>query len=137
MTEKKGTVEKERVVCQNCRYHYSFLYDAKEPIPDVQPNLNGNLRNFITPRECYRGCPHCGFYQDWMVKARRKYQMIDFLLVCMVGFGYGYVYFCRFMCVWGGGGREEGWVRWRVVCCVHISRWHTTHTAHDSQHMRE
>lgn len=85
MTQTKGTVEKERVVCQNCRYHYSFLYDAKEATPSAQATLTGTLSNYRDPRESYRACPHCGYYQDWMLSARRKHHLKDMLLFCAVG----------------------------------------------------
>jgi len=85
MTQKKGTVEKERVVCQNCRYHYSFLYDARRPAENTQATLTGNLKNYQNPRESFRACPHCGYYQDWMIAGKRKHQLRDLILVCLVG----------------------------------------------------
>jgi hypothetical protein len=85
MTQKKGTVEKERVVCQNCRYHYSFLYEAKESLPDSRPTMTGNLQNYVHPRESFRPCSNCGFVQDWMVGARRRQKLIDLILVSLIG----------------------------------------------------
>lgn len=83
--KQRRTVEKEKVVCQNCRYQYSFLYDAKDAIANLTPTLEGNLQNYINKRESFRSCPHCGYYQDWMVSARRKHGIADMLLLCMVG----------------------------------------------------
>jgi hypothetical protein len=80
-----GQVEKQRVVCQNCRFQYSYLYEAKQPQPDAQPALYGNTRNYKNPREAFRACPHCGFVQDWMVAARRRSKMLDFSLVGLAG----------------------------------------------------
>jgi len=85
MVKKKGTVEKERVVCQNCRYQYAFLYEAKKQAESSVPSLTGALKNYVNGRECFRACPHCGNYQDWMVTARRKHLMLDLFLVCLVG----------------------------------------------------
>jgi len=85
MTQKKGTVEKERVVCQNCRYHYSFLYDAKEPASDSHPTMSGNLTNYLNRRESFRACPHCGYYQDWMVQVQRRHRLVDLILLSLVG----------------------------------------------------
>lgn len=85
MSKKKGIVEKERVVCQNCRYHYSYLYDAREPMSVNLNNLTGTLSNYRNQRESFRACPHCGFYQSWMVAARRKHRLLDFFLLTLFG----------------------------------------------------
>ena len=85
VSKKKGTVEKERVVCQNCRYQYSYLYDAKEAVQNPSPTMEGTLKNYLNRRESFRPCPHCGYVQDWMVKNRRRHRLTDLALVLFLG----------------------------------------------------
>jgi len=85
MSKKRGLVEKERVICHNCRYQYSFLYEAREAMPQVQPTLEGHLGNYLNKRESYRPCPHCGFVQEWMVATQRKRRLADFVLFTLFG----------------------------------------------------
>lgn len=85
MTKRKGIVEKERVVCQNCRYQYSFLYEAREAVTTPSPSMSGNLVNYVNPRESYRPCPHCGFVQDWMAGAWRRHRLTDLALAALIG----------------------------------------------------
>lgn len=121
MSEKKGMVEKERVVCQNCRYQYSYLYEAKEPVPKAQPTLVGSLENYKNRRESFRACPHCGFHQDWMIQARRRHRMIDLLLVSLVGAAGVLLYFVYQMITvainpLGNGGFAPVWqAQWILV----------------------
>lgn len=83
---QSSQVERERVICENCRYQYQFLYDAK---PSRKSSKRGHspvrdrdlasLKNqYADLNTCYQPCPHCGFAQPWMVRAKRWARVQDY-----------------------------------------------------------
>ena len=89
----EGKVEREHVICSNCRYQFSYLYEAREGgvnIPCSSRPTPGELRGkaatvrrgYSTMRDAYKACPSCGYHQDWMVRLRRGVMMRRFLAGC-------------------------------------------------------
>ena len=88
----KTTVEKEQVICQNCHYQYSYLYEDKGKRQKVKTNYEKLARKDLKVihkthanlKDAYQPCPCCGFVQKWMVELRRKLLLKEFFIVAAV-----------------------------------------------------
>lgn len=88
-------VNKERVTCENCRFHYSYLYDAKQLPPDESPRsfrseasrlrYETTLRRSLYRRvsDAWHPCPNCKCVQSWMVSLRRGTRLCTYGLVVL------------------------------------------------------
>lgn len=92
-SENNPLVNKDRVTCENCRCHYSYLYDAKQAAPEeirVEfPSMSARLRYekrlrralYRKASDAWHACPNCGYYQSWMVSLRRENRLKAYGLV--------------------------------------------------------
>ncbi|HNT36264.1 MAG TPA: hypothetical protein PKH07_14865, partial [bacterium] len=77
------------MVCENCRYQFHFLYDHKKSRKATATTEAGRIRwdlaslksRYVDLHACYQPCPHCGYVQEWMVKAKRWARIQDYGLI--------------------------------------------------------
>lgn len=86
-------VNKERVTCENCRCHYSYLYDAKKAPPEetrvefssasAKLRYEKRLRRALykSTADVWNACPNCGYHQSWMVSLRKENRLKAYGLV--------------------------------------------------------
>lgn len=91
--EQNGLVERELVICDNCRYQFNFLYDRKRSRRTarnadqsaVRWDLASLKNRYMDLHGCYQPCPHCGYVQEWMVRAKRWARIQDYGLIGLYG----------------------------------------------------
>lgn len=89
--EFEPSVYEERVVCENCKYHYAFLFESSEELregrlgpvatrletTEIEKEALRRLHLYAHPREVWHPCPHCGYVQSWMVAVVRRLKNRD------------------------------------------------------------
>jgi hypothetical protein len=75
-------VNEEHVLCANCYYQFSFLYEGKKDVPPDRPHqllhapieevVKKRLERYRKPEESFHACVNCGYVQPWMVRIARR-----------------------------------------------------------------
>lgn len=99
-------VNEEHVICANCFYQFSYLYEGKKDVPPDRPHevLHGSVEDVIRKRleryrkldESFHPCPNCGYVQTWMVRIARRLRIraavsISLGLLCLDYLVYTYL----------------------------------------------
>lgn len=77
-----GVVNEEHVICSNCYYQFSFLYEGKKDVPADPPHqvlhapaketAKARMQRYRSLDEAVHPCPNCGYVQPWMVSIGRS-----------------------------------------------------------------
>ena len=92
LRKTKMSVEKEHVICQNCHYQYSYLYEDKSKRANVKTTYEKLAKKDPTVikkthanlKDAYQPCPYCGFVQKWMYELRQRMLVKEFFIVAGV-----------------------------------------------------
>lgn len=100
-------VYEEHVICENCHYHFSFLFESSQRIAkgkigpvatrlersDVEREALRHEHIYANRREVWHPCPYCGYVQSWMILVERGVRLRDGRLLAVV-LGVPFVSFC-------------------------------------------
>lgn len=99
-------VNEEHVICANCYYQFSYLYEGKKDVPPDRPHevlhaavevvIRNRLARYRKLDECFHPCPNCGYAQPWMVRIVRRLRIrtavsITMGLLCLDYLAYAYL----------------------------------------------
>jgi hypothetical protein len=75
-------VNEEHVICSNCYYQFSFLYEGKQDVPADPPHqvlhappketAKARMQRYRSLDEAVHPCPNCEYVQPWMVSIGRS-----------------------------------------------------------------
>jgi hypothetical protein len=75
-------VNEEHVICANCYFQFSFLYEGKADVPPDRPHevlhappketAKTRMSRYRSLDEAVHPCPNCGYVQPWMVCVGRS-----------------------------------------------------------------
>lgn len=82
MQRRDRIVNEEHVICANCYYQFSYLYEGKKDVPPDRPHqllhaaveevVKARLERYRKLHESLHPCPNCHYVQPWMVKLARR-----------------------------------------------------------------